>query len=257
MNVFLALFLLGLVQGLTEFLPVSSSGHLVLLSKLLGLEESLFLSVILHVATLFSIIAVFYKDIWKMIKHPFSKETMFVVVATIPTCIIVLLLLPIVKQSFAGGLLPICFAVSAVLLFLSSFFGNKKEKTYGKNNMDIKTAVFMGVAQGFAVFPGVSRSGATISAGLLKNKDKQEVAKFSFIMSIPIVVLSLITELFDMFTTGTSVQVPFSGIALAFVTAFVVGVFAIKIMIKLTTKANLKWFSIYLIMLSVLTICIL
>lgn len=109
MKIFLVLFLMGLVQGLTEFLPVSSSGHLVLLSEIFGVEESLFISILLHVATLLSILVVFWRDIWELIKHPLSENAMKLVVATIPTCIIVLFLMPVVKSSFGGEFLPFCF----------------------------------------------------------------------------------------------------------------------------------------------------
>jgi len=249
----LALFFLGLVQGLTEFLPVSSSGHLVLFSKLFGIEESLFISILLHVATLLSIVVVFYKDIWQMIRHPFSKPTMMLVVATIPTCLIVLVLMPIIKSSFAGGALPICFIVSAVLLFVSE---NLSKKTYNQT-LDYKSAIFMGIAQGFAVFPGISRSGSTISAGLLNGKNKEEVAKFSFLMSIPIILLSLLMEIYDVIKGGIVVNISAISITISFVTAFLVGIFAIKLMIKLTVKSSLKWFSLYLLCIAVATLFIL
>lgn len=249
----LALFFLGLVQGLTEFLPVSSSGHLVLFSKLFGIEESLFISILLHVATLLSIVVVFYKDIWQMIRHPFSKPTMMLVVATIPTCLIVLVLMPIIKTSFAGGALPICFIVSAILLFVSE---NLSKKTYNQA-LDYKSAIFMGIAQGFAVFPGISRSGSTISAGLLNGKNKEEVAKFSFLMSIPIILLSLLMEVYDVIKGGIVVNVSAIAITISFVTAFLVGIFAIKLMIKLTVKSSLKWFSLYLLCIAVATLFIL
>lgn len=249
MQTFLALFLLGLVQGLTEFLPVSSSGHLVLFSKILGFEESLFLSILLHVATLLSIFAVFYKDIFYMLRHPFSKETMRLVLATIPTCIIVLILMPIIKQSFAGFFLPVCFLISAVLLFVTGFVS---KKTNG-NELDFKTAFVMGIAQGFAVFPGISRSGSTICAGLLCKSDKSEVAKFSFLMSIPIILLSLVMEIYEACTGAIAINLDIFSTIFALITAFLVGIFAIKFMIKLTVKANLKWFSIYLFAVSILS----
>ena len=250
MQIFLALFLLGIIQGLTEFLPVSSSGHLVLFSKILNIEESLFLSILLHVATLLSIVVVYYKDIWHMIRHPFSKETMQIVVATVPTCLIVLVLMPIIKQSFAGGLLPICFLISAILLFVSERL-SKKNKS---GEFSFKTAFLMGIAQGFAVFPGISRSGATISAGLLNGKDKQQVAKFSFLMSIPIIILSLFMEVYEIVVDSIVLNIQILPTILAFVVAFLVGVFAIKMMIKLTVKSNLKWFSLYLIGIAILSI---
>lgn len=250
MRYFLALFFLGLVQGLTEFLPVSSSGHLVLFSKLFGIEESLFLSILLHVATLFSIIVVFHKDIWHMIRHPFSNETMQIVVATIPTCLIVLVLMPVVKQSFAGGLLPICFFASAVLLFVSE----KLSKINKQGEFDYKSALIMGIAQGFAVFPGLSRSGTTISAGLISGKKKDDVAKFSFLMSIPIVFLSLLMEIYEISTGAVVFEIEILPTIVAFLVAFVVGIFTIKLMIKLTVKSNLRFFSIYLVFISILSL---
>ena len=248
MNIFLALFLLGAIQGLTEFLPVSSSGHLVLFSKIFGVQESLFVSILLHVATLLSICVVFWKDIWKMIRHPLSHETISIVIATIPTCVIVLCILPIVKSSFAGGLLPICFALSAVLLFLSEIFAKKKSK------FSYKTAFFMGLAQGFAVFPGLSRSGTTISAGVFSGAERKDVAKFSFLMSIPIIILSMLMEIFEIASGAESVSIPAGAIALSFVTAFLVGILAIKLTLKITEKAGLKWFSFYLVAIAIVAL---
>lgn len=249
MQTFLALFLLGLIQGLTEFLPVSSSGHLVIFSKLFGIEESLFLSILLHCATLLSIVVVFYKDVWNMIRHPLSKQTMQIAVATIPTCVIVLILMPIIKQSFAGGLLPICFLVSAILLFVAE----KLSKKRSVKQLDFKIAFIMGVAQGFAVFPGISRSGTTISAGLLAGGEKQEVSKFSFLMSIPIILLSLLMELYEVFVGGLSISLEILPTILSFMVAFLIGIFAIKVMMKITANSNLKWFSIYLIVIAIVS----
>lgn len=250
MNIFLALFFMGLIQGLTEFLPVSSSGHLVLFSKLVGLEESLFLSILLHVATLFSIFVVFYKDIWNLIRHPFSKETISLVVATIPTCILALIFMPLIEKSFMGNFLPVCFSITAIILLFTEFFS--KKKTDGK--IDYKTAFMMGVAQGFAIFPGISRSGTTICSGVACGKNRREVAKFSFLMSIPIVFLSLILDIYDAIAGKIVLNVNIGAIILSFLTAFVVGIFAIKLMMKLTEKANLKYFSFYLAVISILSL---
>lgn len=253
MPVFLALFFLGLIQGLTEFLPVSSSGHLVLFSQIFGIEESLFVSILLHVATLLSICVVFYKDIWNLIRHPFSQQTMQIVVATIPTCLIVLVLMPLVKSSFSGTLLPACFLITAIVLLLAQ----KLSKHKSEQKIDYKTALIMGIAQGFAVFPGISRSGSTISAGLLCGKDKSEVAKFSFLMSVPIILLSLLMEIFEILTGYLVPSIQVLPTILAFILAFIVGIFAIKLMMKLTSGSNLKWFSFYLIIISIVTLFVL
>ena len=253
MKIFFALFFLGLVQGITEFLPVSSSGHLVLFSKIFGVEESLFISILLHCATLLSIVVVFYKDIFKMIRHPFSKETLSIVVATIPTCLIALVLMPIIKQSFSGGFLPVCFLISALLLLLSETIFARK----GSGELNLKTAFFIGIAQGFAVFPGISRSGSTIATGLMCGAEKKEVAKFSFMMSIPIIILSLILEVYEVLVEKVSLNIQIFPTIMAFLTAFVVGVFSIKAMIKLTQKSKLKWFALYLAAISVVSFFVL
>lgn len=250
MEIFI-LCLLGLVQGLCEFLPVSSSGHLVLLSELFGVEDSLFVSIVLHVATLLAVLVVFRKDIWQMIRHPFSAESMNIVIATIPTCVIVLMLMPIVDASFGGSYLAFSFLISACLLLFSQNFAKKKafQGTFTRKN-----ALIMGIAQGLAVFPGISRSGTTICAGLLSGGDKKECAKFSFLMSVPIIILSMIMEIVKISLGGQTVAVSPIGMILSFLIAFLVGILSIKVMIKLTEKANFKWFSIYLFALAVITI---
>lgn len=244
----LYLCVLGLVQGLCEFLPISSSGHLVLLSRLFGIEDSLFVSIVLHVATLMAVVIVFRKDILYMIKHPLSPQTINLCLATIPTCIIVLVLMPLVNASFGGGYLAVCFFISAGLLFFTQR-SPKSATCFIKKN-----ALIMGIAQGLAVFPGISRSGTTICAGLLSGGDKKECAKFSFLMSLPIIFLSMIMEIGEIALGGQSVTVNPVGMILAFLIAFAVGILSIKLMIKLTEKSNFKWFSLYLVLLGIVTL---
>ena len=249
----LFLIILGAVQGLCEFLPVSSSGHLVLFSVLFGIEDSLLISIVLHVATLLAVVVVYFKDIKNWIMHPFSDQAMMIYVATIPTCLIVLLLMPIVNASFSGKYLFVCFLISAILLFVVDLVTKKKEgKSFG-----IKHAVIMGVAQGLAVFPGISRSGTTISAGLLSGGDKKACAKFSFLMSVPIILMSMFLEIIKIVQGGENVSVNPAGLVLGFLIAFVVGILSIKAMIKITEKLKLKWFSIYLVFIAIMCIIIL
>lgn len=249
MNIFV-LLLLGAVQGLCEFLPISSSGHLVLLSKIFNVQDSLFISIVLHMATLLAVVIVFWRDIKYLILHPFSKEMIHLCLATIFTAIIILVLLPIVKMSFSGKYLFVCFLISAIILFLVDIISNKKKT----KEFSSKTAIIMGIAQGFAVFPGISRSGTTISAGLISGYDKKECAKFSFILSIPIIILSMIEEIFEITTSKQTLNVNFIGLFLAFIIAFVVGILTIRLMIKVTEKTQFKWFGFYLLILS--SICI-
>ena len=249
MDIFV-LCLLGLVQGLCEFLPISSSGHLVLLSNIFGIEDSLFVSIVLHVATLLAVVIVFRKDLFEMLRHPFSQKSMNIYIATIPTCIIVLILLPIVESSFGGQFLAFSFLISSLLLTFSQRFVVKKNF---QTNFTYKNALIMGIAQGLAVFPGISRSGTTICAGLLSKADKKECAKFSFLMSIPIILLSMVMEIYKIIVGGDTVVVNTFGLMIAFIIAFLVGIVSIKVMMKVTEKANFKWFSLYLLALALIT----
>ena len=246
-----ALFFLGLVQGLTEFLPISSSGHLTLFSHIFGIEESLEVSIFLHVATLLSIIVVLRKEIFQLIRHPFSEQTTNLAISTILTCLVVLVLFPTIKTAFTGKWLSISFLISAILLLICDRFSKTK------GDLKTKTAIVMGIAQGFAIFPGISRSGTTISAGMLSGAEKTQVTKFSFLMSIPIILASLVMELIQLCSGSMTLTIPLVPMIISFLTAFVVGVFAIKIMLKLTAKTNLKWFSIYLIFISIIAFIIL
>lgn len=256
---FWALIVLGVVQGLTEFLPVSSSGHLVLLSRLFGIEDSLFVSIILHVATLLSVVVALRKEVWQVLKSPFGDLGKKLIVATIPTCLIVLCLYPLITESFEGAVLPICFIITAILLFVTSAFQKKQVHFYSENmqnGITYKQALFMGIGQGFAAFPGISRSGTTICTGVLSGGKREEVAKFSFLMSIPIIILSMVLEIFQLATSGVMPDVNVAGIILAFLLAFLIGLLSVKAMIKLTQKLNFKWFSLYLVALAILTLFI-
>lgn len=247
----LVLVLLGLVQGLCEFLPISSSGHLVLLSKLFKVEDSLFVSIILHVATLLALMVVMRKEIFYCLRHPFSKQSMTIVVSTIITCIVAIVLMPFITASFEGVMLPVAFLGSAILLFLS-------QKLSGKGGeINYKRAGIIGFAQGLAIFPGLSRSGTTISAGLLAGGNKEDCAKFSFLISLPIVFGSLLLEIVKLVVFKETISVNWLGLALAFLIAFVVGILTIKFMLKLTKNLNLKYFSIYLVIIAIVSAVIL
>ncbi len=256
---FFAIIFMGLLQGITEFLPVSSSGHLVLFGRIFNISESLFISIVLHVATLFSIIWVYRKQIGYLIVHPFSKGTQKLFFATLPTCLIVLIILPLVEKAFLGNFLPFCFMISAFILVLSSLIISKKpSKIIYINDNDfsgitLKHAFFMGVAQGFAVFPGISRSGSTICAGVLSGADRNSVADFSFLMSLPIIILSLFKEIYEISTSQSALNIDVLSLIISCVVAFVVGVFAIKFMVKITKKVSFVWFGVYLFIISVLS----
>ena len=248
MSIFV-LLLLGVVQGLCEFLPISSSGHLVLLSNLFGIQDSLFVSIILHLATLFAAVIVLRKEIFAIIRHPFSKESISLAIATICTCVIAIILMPFITSSFEGGFLPIAFLISAVLLFITPKFAKKIDK----GEINYKRAMIIGLSQGFAIFPGLSRSGTTISAGILSGADREKSAKFSFLLSIPIIIASLLFEILKVCTGQAVISVNWLGLVIAFFAALIIGIVTIKFMLKLTQKLNFKYFAIYLLILSIIS----
>ncbi|MFA6860480.1 MAG: undecaprenyl-diphosphate phosphatase [Clostridia bacterium] len=241
----------GIVQGLTEFLPVSSSGHLVLLEKIFGYEGNfLFFAVILHVATLLAVIVALRKEVWFLIKHPFSKEMQKLVLSTLPTIFIVFMFKSFFESSFEGGFLSLAFVVTGVLLIVT----NMISKTNSENEIKFSSAFAMGVAQGFAVIPGISRSGSTLCTGLLAGENKEKTARFSFLMSVPIVFASLIYEIIFSNQSFSLSQSQLLSSLVAFASALIVGILAIKFMLRVVSKGKLWWFSIYLFVLATATL---
>lgn len=250
MSIFFAIAL-GIVQGVGEFLPISSSGHLLLLNKMFGVESDfLCFSVMLHIATLCAIFIVLRKEVFFLIKHPFSKQARLICFATIPTVIIVLIFKSFFENAFSGSFLPFCFILTAFLLITTELLSRKKNF----KKITTKRAIIIGIAQGIAVLPGVSRSGTTIATAQLMGINKQQASKFSFLLSVPIIIASMIYEILDVILENK----PFFDVGLlptiiSFLTAFVVGIFSIKFMLKTFQKIKLWWFSIYLIIVGILS----
>jgi len=256
MNWFEAM-VLGLIQGLTEFLPVSSSGHLELGKYLFGIdhEANFYFSVAVHGATVLSTIVVLWKEIVGLFKGFFrirlNEETSYVlkiIVSMIPVAIAGFFLKDIAETFFTGNMisLGIEFMISAMLLFMTLFI-KPKERPIG-----FIDSFIIGVAQAIAVLPGISRSGATIATGMMIGNKKSDIAKFSFLMVLlPIIGANLVEmKSGDFSTEGTSVFVIITG----FVTAFIAGYFACKWMINLVKKGNLIWFAVYCMIVGVFSI---
>lgn len=232
--------ILGAVQGITEFLPISSSGHLVLFQIMFGLNtENILFDISLHIATLGAVIFVFWKKVIDLIRHPFSPMAIKLYVATVPTVIMVLLFREYIENSFGSYFFLFGFVITALLLLITEFFVKKSQKPLGKLG-----SFFMGVAQGVATLPGISRSGSTISIGLMMGKDRKEVAEFSFLMSIPVILASLVYELF--FSGRLILATNIIPLVLGMITSFVLGIIAIKFMLKIIQKTSLVWFALYL-----------
>jgi len=270
--------LLGIVQGLTEFLPVSSSGHLALMKNLLRVntDTGILFDVLLHVATLISVCIVMYKDVIKIavefvgivtdsfaniatffknltnnrkkmsyrpiVTSSYRKFALLVIISTIPTGLLGILLDDIIETVETELLVPgICLIVTGVILLISDFIsdGNKKPKdaTYGDSLM-------VGIAQGVATLPGLSRSGVTITACLLCGFDRKFAVKYSFIMSIPAILGALvlkIAKLSDEAVTGGEVGMYFVGM----IFAAIVGFIALKLTIAIVQKKSFKFFAFY------------
>ncbi|MGN0822878.1 MAG: undecaprenyl-diphosphate phosphatase [Candidatus Gallimonas sp.] len=246
---------LGTVQGLTEFLPVSSSGHLVLLQQIMNADfggNELFFDVMLHFGTLIAVFFVFWRDVLDLFKKPF-KTLLYLIVATIPAGLVGLFLNDYIEEKFYGGAyLAIGFALTALILLLCEFVA-KRRKNPGLP-LCWRTTVPMGLMQAIAVIPGISRSGSTIAAGVFAGADTKNVAKFSFLMSIPVILGSVVVSLKDVAgeTSALSTMGATGVIAvlLGVLFAALAGLFAIKLMLKVIGKANYKWFSLYLVALS-------
>ena len=246
--------ILGIVQGLTEFLPVSSSGHLAIFKELLGVEasEDLMFEVTVHAATVLATIVVFWKPIVQLFaglfKFKYNDETDYIckiLVGTIPVMIVGLFFKDQVEAMFnslwvVGG----CLLITAVLLYFSDAAAKAKAReTEARNGISFWQALLVGVGQAFAVLPGLSRSGATISTGLVSGVKREVVAQFSFLM----VIIPILGEMF-LSIVGGELAASTTGLlplALGFIAAFATGLFACKAMIALVKKAQLKWFALY------------
>lgn len=249
--------ILGIIQGLTEFLPVSSSGHLEIGKALFNIEPSgknLIFTVAVHGATVLSTIVVFWKDIVSLIKGlfrfsdykkkpcTFNTETSYILkicISMIPVFIVGIFFKDYVEALFGSGLLivGIMLLVTASLLSLSHFLAS------GKHKIRNKDAFIIGIAQAIAVLPGLSRSGATISTGLLLGVKKESIAKFSFLMVlVPILGENILSLLSGEFTNSGIDILP---LAVGFIAAFVSGLIACKFMINIVKKGKLIYFAIY------------
>ncbi len=245
---FWILCLLCVVQGLTEFLPVSSSGHLLLVEQLLGIKENLLLiNLFLHLATLLAVVVVYKKIIWKLIKKPFQPLTYKLLMATAVTVLFAVIYKVLNIDAFVTKIYGLCFMITALLLFLTYRF-QQKSSVIKSGEMSYKNALIVGIVQGFAVLPGISRSGSTISAMILMGNNEKDSAEFSFLLSVPIIVGGFIVELLsanDLSLTFGSVGV--FGYLFAFVLTFVVAMLALKLTIKLLKDKKFNWFSLYVL----------
>lgn len=260
--------ILGLVQGLTEFLPVSSSGHLIIFQHLTGTDVDpdsfLGFTVLVHFATVCSTLVVFWAAIWKLLKGLFrfryNDETDYVakiLVSMIPVMVVGLFFKDAVEDLFGEGLIVVgcCLLITALLLWLSDLFGSRKGAKEHRNGISFAQAFTVGIGQACAVAPGLSRSGTTIATGLLTGVRRDVMAQFSFLMVlVPIVGEQLLSVLKSLHGSDPlfGPEVSTLSLALGFVAAFLSGLFACRAMVALVRRAKLYWFSIYCVLAAVL-----
>lgn len=253
---------LGLLQGLTEYLPVSSSGHLTIGSTLFGMtgEESLSFTILVHVATVLSTLVILWKEIVWLLKGLFqfrwNNETKYVVnilISMIPVGIVGLFFKDTVEEIFDSGLLivGIMLLVTASLLAFAYYAKPRQKETISK-----KDAFIIGLAQACAVMPGLSRSGSTIATGLILGNKKENLAQFSFLMVIPPILGEALLETLKLMS-GTEVassDIPTSSLVIGFFAAFISGCIACKWMINIVKKGKLVYFAIYCAIVGAITV---
>lgn len=269
MNILQAI-LLGIVQGLTEFLPVSSSAHLVLVPFFLGwqfpADQAFAFDVLVQLGTLVAVIAFFFKDLWAILRGwaqalvqrkpfatPQARMGWYLILATLPAGLLGLLVKDLVEAAFASALAVGCFLlVTAGLLLLSEKLG-KRSRT--EKDFNWKDALWMGVAQAGAIFPGVSRSGATITGGMLRHLDRPTAARFSFMMSVPVMLAAGLLSVLDL-AAMPSLSTFLLPLILGFLAAVLVGYLSIRWLLHYLARHSFYVFAAYCAILGAVTIIV-
>ena len=259
--------ILGVIQGLTEFLPVSSSGHISIFNSILetnlNSEDYVLMNVVLHAATASSIIYTFRKDLYEIMLGIFKNDkqqidfSIKIILSMIPAVIVGLLLEQKIKSLFSGenkflneiiGVNHILYLVGTMLLITACLLLLADKAKPNKKNITMLGSIVIGFAQAIAILPGISRSGATIATSVLLGSDKEKSARFSFLMSVPLIIGIMCKEIYSIMTSATTESYAnYTSLLIGFFTAFIIGIFACKWMINLVKNSQLKYFSYYCI----------
>jgi len=245
--------ILGLLQGLTEFLPISSSGHLVIAQHFLNVSDGgLFFEVLLHCGTLAAVVVAFWQDLLELLRKPFQKYTYLLIAGTIPTGIIGLTFKGPFERLFNSvTTVGYMLLITGVILIIAEYVSRT---IFGSRRLNYWQAVIIGLAQGLAITPGISRSGTTIATGLLVGLERTEAAKFSFLLSIPAIVGASVVEGKDIVLSqavNASLILPYIVGVLA---AAVSGYIAIKLLLSILNRGKLYYFTVYCWALGLVTI---
>ncbi|MDR0635480.1 MAG: undecaprenyl-diphosphate phosphatase [Treponema sp.] len=244
--------ILGAVQGLTEFLPVSSSGHLALLQKLFGISEgALLFDILVHVGTLFAVFVVLWDDIWELLRKPIQAKTGFLIIATIPTVIVALFFKDLIESAFASAqFLGFAFLLTGTALFVSERLSRRSGVI--REYMGIPDVLIIGIMQAIAIIPGVSRSGFTLAGALSRKVERGIAARFSFLLSIPAILGALVLQLKDVISGEASGSPDAAPLIAGVLTAGIVGFFSVKLMLKIVKEHSLIGFAVYVVCLGIL-----
>ncbi|MCQ2551547.1 MAG: undecaprenyl-diphosphate phosphatase [Clostridia bacterium] len=263
--------ILGLVQGLAEFLPISSSGHLSLLQNIFGIDEGiLFFTVMFHLGTLISLFIVYWNDIWELIvelvltikdlvtrkglrleERPIRKLGVMIIVTTAITGIIGIFFEDMFEAMYSSCIkIGIGLLITGFLLYFSERIGRANRNI---DRMNFRNAIFIGIMQGVAIWPGISRSGLTLVSGLTCNFDRAFAVKYAFLISIPTILGSFLLEFKEAIADGITLSV-LGPSAVGVVVAAISGLVAIKAMIKVVANKKLKYFSYYVWVVGILAI---
>jgi undecaprenyl-diphosphatase len=242
--------MLGAIQGLTEFLPVSSSGHLVLFQKILGISAPvLFFDTLLHGGTLIAVLVVLRDDIWAILKRPIQPLSAYLVLGTLPAVAVALIFDDAVEAAFeSGAFLGFAFLITAVFLALAEILSKRTRVPRQKGHMTWLDSLIIGVFQAIAIVPGVSRSGSTLSASLARGLDRDFAARFSFLLSIPAILGALVLQIRDLADPAEAAGPGELGVVpliAGTLSAAVVGFFAIRVMLRLVRERSLWGFAVY------------
>lgn len=254
MSIWVAI-ILGLVQGLTEFLPVSSSGHLTFFELAFGFSEgNVFYNILLHLSTLVALIIVMRKDIINLLKNPLSKYVRMLLLSTILTAVVGIIIDFAVGASGNLLIVAIGFIITAVLLVALEIYIKKKKPIA---QIGYKQAVVVGIVQGIAVLPGLSRSGSTLASGVLSGASSEHSARFSFLLSIPIIIGGTIYEIYKGCKYGFGFsQSDILPMIAGCLVAFIAAILTLKFMFKLVNKGKWVWFSVYLFVFAIAIIVV-
>jgi len=252
MNILQAI-ILGIVQGITEWLPISSKSHLIIIQQLFGLVQPAIFDLVLHLGSLLVVFFVFWKDIWNLIKGVLKgdkkslKYALYIIVASIPVAIIGFVFKTQIEAALSNlYILGFGFLFTATILFLSKYDFNKSVK---KRSLNVWNSLVIGISQVLSVLPGVSRSGTTISTGMIMGIEKKEVAKFSFLMFIPAILGATVLEIKSI-NLITNIPAMIIGVIFAIISGYI----ALKLLMNIIEKNKFWYFSIYCAVLGIIVL---